>query len=401
MKRILIVDDKVENLYLLQSLLQGNSFSVVTAEHGAEALELARKQPPDLIVTDILMPVMDGFTLCREWRKDPLLTSIPFAFYTATYTDAKDEEFALKLGADRFITKPSEPQVILSVIQSLLENPRSATAVHDATGEHDINYLKEYNEVLIRKLEDKAEDLERKNAELRAIDIMKDNLLMNVTHELRTPLIVVRGYAELMKSERSGPVTEQQKKQCGSILENADQLLHMVDNLIFMSESSARRKSIRKVEDFSIGEVLATACDCVTTKALERNLTIDCDPAAIIVHGDRNEVLQAIFNLIDNAVKFTPKGGRISVHAVSSTDAVRVIVEDTGIGIAPEQQQRIFERFFQVDTSTTRQAGGLGLGLSIVREIAQRHAGRIELTSEPGKGSVFTLVLPALESPRP
>src|SRR5512143_589975 len=121
MARILIVDDKEENLTLLEDLLSGYGHTVVTARNGADALAEARRCPPDLLIADILMPVMDGFTLCREWRQDRLLKGRPFMFLTATYTDFKDEEFALELGADRFLLKPVEPDVLIRQIDDLLE----------------------------------------------------------------------------------------------------------------------------------------------------------------------------------------------------------------------------------------------------------------------------------------
>jgi CheY-like chemotaxis protein len=110
---VLIVDDKPENLYLLRALLTGNGFSVTCANEGGEALRAARSSRPDLIVSDILMPGMDGFALCREWKKDPDLRTIPFVFYTATYTDPRDEKLALDMGADRFLIKPTEPEVFM------------------------------------------------------------------------------------------------------------------------------------------------------------------------------------------------------------------------------------------------------------------------------------------------
>lgn len=120
MKKALIVDDIKENLYLLESLLKAYGYKTVAANNGAEALGLALKEPPDIIISDILMPVMDGYTLCREWRKDETLKDIPFIFYTATYTHPKDEEFALNLGADKFIIKPQEPDVFMSIVEKVL-----------------------------------------------------------------------------------------------------------------------------------------------------------------------------------------------------------------------------------------------------------------------------------------
>ena len=127
MPRVLIVDDQEEALYLLETLLGGNGFEVLTASNGAAAWEQAQVTPPDLVISDILMPVMDGFTLCRLWKKDPELRHIPFVFYTATYTDSKDEQFALGLGADRFLVKPMEPEAFLSQIREVLEQYRAGT----------------------------------------------------------------------------------------------------------------------------------------------------------------------------------------------------------------------------------------------------------------------------------
>lgn len=118
---VLIVDDNEENLYMLRTLLQGHGYQVVEARNGEEALAKARSSPPTLAISDILMPVMDGFTLCKEWKKDEVLKEKPFIFYTATYTDPKDEEFALSLGAERFIIKPADPEEFMRSIEDVIE----------------------------------------------------------------------------------------------------------------------------------------------------------------------------------------------------------------------------------------------------------------------------------------
>ena len=120
--KVLIVDDIEQNLYMLQVLLEGHGYAVVSAANGVEALEKARLEPPHMIISDIMMPVMDGFTLCREWKKDESLKKIPLVFYTATYTDPKDEELALSLGADRFIVKPAEPDDFIKIIQDVIRD---------------------------------------------------------------------------------------------------------------------------------------------------------------------------------------------------------------------------------------------------------------------------------------
>ena len=167
MQSVLIVDDNADNLYFLEVLLKSNGFEVRTASNGDEALQTARNTPPDLIVSDILMPVMDGYVLCHEWRADERLKRIPFIFYTATFTEQKDIKLALSLGADRCIIKPQEPDALMEIIHDVLaafggSEQKSPTDISKTEEE----LLKEYNDTLFRKLEKKMEDLRRVNREL-------------------------------------------------------------------------------------------------------------------------------------------------------------------------------------------------------------------------------------------
>ncbi len=168
MNRVLIVDDKEENLYYLQTVLQGHGFTVETARHGAEALTKARLSPPALIVSDLLMPVMDGYTLLRHWKAETRLKLIPFIVYTATYTEEEDERLALDLGADAFLLKPAEPEDFLARIREVLANKDGSFPTppkHPVTDEREL--LKIYSETLIRKLEEKTLQLEEANKALR------------------------------------------------------------------------------------------------------------------------------------------------------------------------------------------------------------------------------------------
>jgi putative nucleotidyltransferase with HDIG domain len=167
MNKVLIVDDQEQNLYLLKTMLSGNGYQVLEAANGAEALALARTNRPDVIISDILMPVMDGFSLCQEWEKDEGLRDIPFVFYTATYTDPKDQEFGLSLGAARFIVKPVETEEFIAILQQLMREVESGTlAVPEKSLHEEATYYRMYNEALIRKLEDKMLELEKTNRAL-------------------------------------------------------------------------------------------------------------------------------------------------------------------------------------------------------------------------------------------
>lgn len=166
--RILIVDDIEENLYLLESLLKGSGYEVVAAKDGVEALNKLKEKSIDIIISDILMPKMDGFQFCRECKKDDSFKNIPFLFYTATYTEKKDEEFALSLGVEKFIVKPQEPEVLLNILKEVSEAHKKGTLItpKEPVKEEEI-YLAEYNERLIKKLEKKVLDLEKSEKRLR------------------------------------------------------------------------------------------------------------------------------------------------------------------------------------------------------------------------------------------
>ena len=166
MSRILIADDVEENRYLLEMLLKGHGHEVVVACNGAEALEKAHLEKPDLVLTDVLMPLMDGFELCRQCKKDDDLACVPFVFYTATYTDQKDRAFGLSLGADRYLIKPLEPDCLMGLIQDTLSRDAGTSKECRKDFADESGYLKGHNEALIRKLEGKMTELEQSNERL-------------------------------------------------------------------------------------------------------------------------------------------------------------------------------------------------------------------------------------------
>lgn len=204
MNKLLIVDDNTQNLYMLETLLKTNGFEVVQAVNGTEALELARTAPPDLIISDILMPEMDGFSLCRAWRSDEQLKKIPFIFYTATYTDPKDERFALSLGADRFLVKPMEPITLVENVRQVLETQRNHGKEDEQlqVEKKEEDYYREYSEVLIHKLEDKMVQLQEAHKRIFSL-YQASNILMTIKntpemiHQVLTALVETAGYQQV------------------------------------------------------------------------------------------------------------------------------------------------------------------------------------------------------------
>ena len=209
MARILITDDIESNRYLLESTLKGYGFEVTATRNGAEALDAARSNPPDLIVTDILMPVMDGFELCRRWKADDRLKSVPFIFYTATYTDRKDEQFAKNLGAERFIVKPQRPEDLVQAVREVLEeNQENPPRSPGEPAGDETEILRQYSEVLFRKLEKKvvqleADIVERKKAEAALSE--KEEFLNTIVENIPVMLSVRDArYLQLIRLNRAG-----------------------------------------------------------------------------------------------------------------------------------------------------------------------------------------------------
>jgi PAS domain S-box-containing protein len=209
MARILIVDDIQPNCYLLESILKGYGFEVTATRNGADALDAACSNPPDLVIADILMPVMDGFELCRRWKADDWLKSVPFIFYTATYTDQKDEQFAKSLGAERFIVKPQRPEDLVQAVRDVLEESRAnSPALSGEPAGDEAEILRQYNEVLFRKLERKVLQLETDIAERRKVEAAlseKEEFLSTIVENIPVVLFVKDvGGLQLMQLNRAG-----------------------------------------------------------------------------------------------------------------------------------------------------------------------------------------------------
>ena len=225
------------------------------------------------------------------------------------------------------------------------------------------------------------------------MDRTKTQFLANMSHELRTPLNAILGFSELLKLE----VFAARRAEYADLIHGAGaHLLSLVNDLLDLSRIEAGKLELRE-QTLDLGELIEECAETVAARARARDLTLvrAVDQGLPRVIGDRRALKQILLNLLTNAVKFTPDGGRIKVAARRSSDELVVAVHDTGIGIAPEDQQAVFEEFRQVGRSYTNKQEGTGLGLTLTRKFVELHGGRIWLESEMGKGSTFTFTIPA------
>ena len=269
------------------------------------------------------------------------------------------------------------------------------------------------------ELQEKNHTLREQNDKLQELDKLKSNFLATVSHELRTPLTSVIGYSEMLMEGMAGTLNDEQRDYVKTIMEKGESLLSMISQILDLSRIESGNLKLH-LSDFNVGDVIRIATTSVVPQCRKKNISLDVDIAAGLpfLKGDRDKISQVVVNLLGNSVKFTPSGGKISVRAfrfrgprrtektsghddgagalfdLPQEDFVRVEVSDNGIGIPADKLAHVFERFFQVDNSSTREFGGTGLGLSIVKNFVEAHHGEIWAESEVGKGSTFVVLLP-------
>ena len=437
--KILIVDDNTDSRKMLETVFAAQGHDIWCAENGKIALDLAREELPDLVVSDILMPVMDGYTLCKALRQDEQLHSVLFVFYTATYTDDKDRKLAMEMGADKFLLKPLEPHVLVQELNTLCETrQRQQAHLEVKTVENELQIEKKYSQQVFHKLEKKVMELEElrahleqkvtartrelqesvaqltKEVETRKIiqeELCKEkekaetayefisDFVSTVSHELRTPLTSIMGFAQMLQKEiphfcdeEHSEGRERSLRHISIISSESQRILRMINELLDKAKLEAGKVEWHVTEQ-RIHTLIEHAVS--VTYALFKAKHLSCetriDPDIPPVSCDQEKILQVLINLFSNAAKFTAQGG-VLCSATQQNDMLLVSVQDTGPGIPKEEQQIIFGKFKQ--THSGKESQGTGLGLSICKDIIAHHKGNIWVKSEPGAGSTFFFTLP-------
>lgn len=237
-------------------------------------------------------------------------------------------------------------------------------------------------------------ELSEKSGQLEIASKHKSDFLANMSHELRTPLNAIIGFSQVLQQRLVGEINEKQEEYLDDVLASANHLLTLINDILDLSKIEAGHVEL-EIATFSLREALERGIVIVRERATRNGvqLALEVDPEVDLVHGDERRIRQVVFNLLANAVKFTPEGGRVDVTTARSDGEVRIAVADTGPGIAPGDEKRIFEEFQQTDVGT-RQQEGTGLGLALSKRLVELHGGRIWVESEMGKGSTFVFTLP-------
>jgi PAS domain S-box-containing protein len=235
-------------------------------------------------------------------------------------------------------------------------------------------------------------ELAAQNERLRELDHLKDDFVASVSHELRTPLTSIRGYLELVRED--GGLDDEQERMLAIVDRNASRLLRLVSDLLFVAQLDAGKLTIERAP-VDLAALADEAIEAARPRAVGASVELELDADHVIVDGDRSRLAQVLDNLLSNAIKFTPAGGRVRVSVARAGGAARMAVADTGMGIPEEDRGRLFERFFRTSTAMRAAVPGTGLGLTIVRAIAESHDGSVSVESRVGEGTTFVVELPA------
>ncbi len=370
--KFLLVDDLEENLLALQAILQGPERELLEAHSGPEALEYLLANDVALAIIDVQMPGMDGFELAELMRGTERTRRVPIIFLTAGAIDERRRFRGYETGAVDFLFKPIEPEILQSKVQVFFELYRQRQE--------------------LTRHRDALQVSERAAA---SANMAKDQFLAVLSHELRTPLSPVRLTVSSWERDKNLPTMLIQ--DLTMIRRNVDLVCRLIDDMLDLNRVAQGKIDLQQ-KHVDMHDEIRHTIRTVLTDATARRITISFEPEAKTsqVIGDPARIQQILWNLLRNAIKFTSTGGSVLIRtAANDGQRFLVTVQDTGIGIEPFAIHKIFNAFEQADKSVTRQFGGLGLGLTISKRLAELHHGTLTAQSNgKNQGAAFTLSLP-------
>src|SRR5713101_2972586 len=383
--RLLVVDDEESLRITTAAILENEGYIVDTASSGEEAMSLFDSAEYDLVLTDLHMEGGDGLSVLGEIRRrSPLTISVVLTGFASVESAIA----ALQEGAYDYLVKPCDIDNMRHTIRRGVEHRRLMLAEQKARTD-----LEQLNRDLESRIAERTIELTRLNEDLAEANRAKDVFLATLSHELRTPLTPVVGWVKLL---RGGNLDNHGVGQALDAIErNAWLQSRLIDDLLDTSRIATGKLHFEP-QPTDLNVAVRAAVDTVRASAASRKIDLktSLSPTPLVVMGEPVRLQQNAWNLISNAIKFTESGGSVRVVTERDESRARLVVEDTGTGIAADFLPHVFDRFRQADGSTSRAHGGLGLGLAIASALAKMHGGRLEVKSDGvGHGSQFTLTI--------
>jgi two-component system sensor histidine kinase/response regulator len=363
MATILIVDDNKKNLQVLGSVLHENMYKVAMAKDGPSALRLVKKNNPDLILLDIMMPEMDGFEVCERLKEDPETREIPIIFLTAK-TEVEDIVRGFSLGGVDYITKPFKKEELMVRIKTHVDLVRSK-----------------------RMIENQAK-------ELRAANSMKDKIFSVIAHDLRDALGSFKEFGNTMCDPRIQLSPEDLEEFFHYLKEKASATFDLLENLLWWSRSQ-RQMLHPKLKRFSLKKTIDESVESFSEQLQQKQIILENNVGEDVhVIADVEHTQTIVKNLLSNAIKFSNIDNKVIVDVVEGEGMANISFKDEGVGVAEEHVDDLFDEYNHYSTFGTNGEKGSGIGLSLCKELVRLNHGGITVDSKVNEGSVFTVSLP-------
>ena len=353
MARLLVIEDEAPLLQTILSTLQFAGFEVVGALDGAAGVELAKTYHPDLVISDIRMPEMDGYGVLQALRADPMTEAVPLIFLTAK-TEREEMRYGMNLGADDYIPKPFTLSELVAAVETRLAKQARYT------------------------------DLQQQFTEVSKSEQLKSDMLTIAAHDLRNPITTIRTALNVLMHKFG---EEFANNELSSIKSAA---LHVESIATHILSSERTQKSAEAEQALNLKELVTLCYQDLCEQAHAKSITFECQvpPAAIMVQGDPLQLREAVHHLLHNAIQYTPAGGTVTLRLHRAGRKALLLVQDTGRGMPASQIDQLFQP--------------LPGGLHLVKNVIERHQGRVFVESVPGQGSVFGFFLPVYRpAPKP
>ncbi len=411
-KMILIAEDSPTQAATLEHLLTSAGYPVIVASNGKQAYEEALNHKFHLIISDIMMPEMNGYELCHAIKANPDLKRLPVLLLTS-FTESNSLLNALKAGAEFFITKPYKDEVLLRKVESLINNPVKGFAefpgnkffisefnkLLDYVDERNktvnffmstFEFLKDQND----QLSEAEESLRELNQKLVDLNSTKDKLFSIIAHDLRSPFVGILGLTELLIGNIKNVDPATAEDYISDIHSAAKQTFTLLENLLAWAKTQTGQIDF-KPETINLKGIVEEVVAVLSYPARIKNISLNIAPSVDIdVYADQNMLKTILQNLVSNAIKFTRPEGTIEITATPNHSSVEISVNDNGIGISDENKNKLFRLDSNVSTYGTADEKGSGLGLVLCKEFIEKHGGNIRVVSDVGKGSEFKIKLP-------
>ncbi len=360
---ILVVDDNKENLKVVSNFLKAEGYQIALAINAKDARKILEDTPIDLILLDVMMPGMDGFTFCRNLKEDPELAEIPVIFLTAK-TETSDLVEGFQAGGVDYITKPFQREELIARVNNHIALTHAKQQVKKQAGE------------------------------IKRINLTKDRLYSVIAHDIKSPFSNISMLISSLAEGYLEAGTEEYDEILQSINSSTQETYGLLENLLQWTRSQTGDLD-QSPEPLQVNQLIDNTCRLLQPQAGKKNITIDHQTHAdLTIHADRNMMQSVFHNLIGNAIKFSHEGGKITIRTREENNQAMIEVEDTGVGIPQENLEKLFKDRGQLTTRGTADEKGSGLGLLLVKDFVQKNNGRIDVESVVDQGTTFTLTLP-------